>query len=144
MALVSVTGGRGFLPALSYVAVSAVVALGWAGAGIVCGMAELAHRGGSDAGVMALFSLGETVVYGVDFPLAVTLACAGLLMLQRRALPAALAWFTLVLAGVHVVGNTAFVLTGAGGINPVLIVLELVWVLATAIVLLVRSPQVRP
>lgn len=69
MALVSVTGGRGCLAALSYVAVSAVVALGWAGAGIVYGMAELAHRGGSDAGVMALFSLGETVVYGVDFPL---------------------------------------------------------------------------
>jgi hypothetical protein len=105
-------------------------------------MADLAHRGGSDAGVMALFSLRETVVYGVDLPFAVTLACAGLVMLQRRALPGALAWFTLGLSGLHIAGNTVFVLTGAGAINPVLVLLELVWVLATAIVLLVRPPRI--
>jgi hypothetical protein len=143
VALVTVTGGRGFLATLSYVAVGVIVALGWVQAGIVYGMAELAHRGGSDAGVMALFSLGETVVYGVDFPFAMALACAGLIMLQSRAVPPTLAWFTLILAGLHVVGNTAFVLTGAGAINPVLVLLELVWMLATAIVLLVRPPQVR-
>jgi hypothetical protein len=141
LALMSVAGARGFLAALSTVAVSTVVALGWVQAGIVYGMAELAHRGGSDAGVMALFSVGETVVYSVDFPFALALACAGLVMLRSRALPAAVAWATLVLAGLHVVGNTAFVLTGVGVINPVLILLELVWVLATAIVLLVRPPQ---
>jgi hypothetical protein len=67
---------------------------------------------------MALFSLGETTVHGVDWPLAVALACAGLAMLRSRAFPAALAWFTLVLAALHVVGNTAFVLTGARAINP--------------------------
>ncbi|MDQ6636436.1 MAG: hypothetical protein M3Y62_01460 [Candidatus Dormibacteraeota bacterium] len=40
---------------------AAAVALQWAHAGMLYALAELAQRGGADAGVLALFTLGSTM-----------------------------------------------------------------------------------
>ncbi len=59
--LVALTGARGALVGVIYVMVGGAIALQWAHAGMLYALADLAHRGGADAGVLALFTLGYTM-----------------------------------------------------------------------------------
>ncbi len=113
--LVALTGGRGILSRISYISVAAAAALQWAHAGMLYALADLAHRGGSDAGVLALFSLGKTMDDADAVPIAIAFACVGVLMLWSRALPAGLAWLTLVVCAVSVISTVSAIAGGGSG-----------------------------
>ena len=55
-------------------------------------LAELAHRGGADAGVLARFTLGSTMDDADDILIPIAMACAGWMLLRSGRAPAAMAW----------------------------------------------------
>jgi len=59
---------------------------------------DLAHRGGADAGVLALFSLAKTMDYTDGLSLGLLVSCVSLLLVHSRVLPRPVAWLGLLVA----------------------------------------------
>ena len=135
--LVELTHARGILPVLAYLGVVITVLISWTQAGMAYAMVDLASRGGADAGVLALFTLGKTMQFtdGVGFALAV--GCTSLLAMRAGALPTWLVWYGLVVAVFHVVDDP-FRIFGLTFVGPIGVVLGLLWILAVGVALLVK------
>src|ERR1700694_6032971 len=139
--LIRLIRGRGVLAAAAYVSAAAFLAIGWLKAGITWALADTAGQGGSDAGVVALFKLVHAMTFTDGFCFAIALTCVSALILLTRLLPAPIAWLGLVVALVHFVAVPAqLLLTGTvGGITgPISVVFALLWLVAMAVLLLVR------
>ena len=134
--LVGILAGEGILANLAYTAAGAAAALQWAHAGMLYALAELGQRGGADAGVMALFTLGSTMddSDGIVIPLA--LACVGGLALRSGRAPAVIGWLSLGVAGV----GTAVALIHLLGtdLGPVSVISGWIWLIGIGVTLLVK------
>lgn len=135
--LLALMRARGTLVRVAYVMTGGAIALQWAHAGMLYALADLAHRGGADAGVLALLTLGHTMDDSDSIPIAVTLACLGVLMLRSRAVPSPVAWLTLIAAAPGFVSTPALI-AGIGILDPIAVLLSLVWALVVGITLLIR------
>jgi len=124
VSLVELTHARGILPVLAYIGVVITVVITWTQAGMAYAMVDLATRGGADAGVLALFSLGTSV-----------------LAMRTGALPAWLVWCGLVVATFHVVDDP-FRIFGLTFVGPIGVVLGLLWILGVGVALLVKPVRV--
>jgi len=115
--LVRLIRGRGVLAAAAYVSVAAFMAIGWVKAGTTWALADTAEQSGSDAGVVALFKLVHVMTFTDGFCFAIALGCVSALILLTRLL-----------------------LTGTvGGITgPISVVFAFSWLVAMAVLLLVR------
>lgn len=135
--LIAVAGIDGILARLSYVAAGAAAAIQWTHAGMLYALAELAHRGGADAGVMALFTLGLTMDEADGIVIPVAMVCAGWLLLRSGRVPAAVAWLTMAAAAV---GAAVTVVAGVGGpdLGPVAVISAWIWLLGLGIPLMIR------
>jgi hypothetical protein len=140
--LVPLVRGRGLLATLVSVGVAVALAVQWVHAAVFFALAELAHRGGADAGVLALFTLGETMDSADGVALGMALACLSVLLLRSRTLPAALGWFGLVVAAVGAL-STPIHIAGGAFIDPVTVVLGFLWCLAVSAVLLIKPVRLR-
>ena len=140
--LIAVAGADGILSRIAYVCAGAAVAIQWTHASILFGLVDLAHRGGADQGVMALFTLGSTMDEADAIVAPVAVACAGWLLLRSHRVPALVAWLTLAVAAIDAV---LVVLTVAGGPNlgPATVVSGWVWLVGIGITLLIRPVSAR-
>jgi hypothetical protein len=135
--LIAVAGADGILSRIAYVCAGAAVAIQWTHASILYGLADLAHRGGADQGVMALFTLGSTLDDADAVVIPIALACAGWLLLRSHRVPALVAWLTLAVAAF---GAVLVILTVAGGpdLGPASVISGWVWLVGIGITLLIR------
>lgn len=135
--LLALAGGRGILTKVVYVMAGAAVALQWAHAGMIYALAELAHRGGADAGVLALYTLGYTMDDSSSIPIALALICLSVVMLRSKALPRPLAWLT-ILSALSSLVVTPGDIAGIEIIGPISVSISLIWALAVGITLLIK------
>lgn len=135
--LIAVAAGNGVLARIAYVCAGAAAAIQWTHAGMLYALAELAHRGGADAGVLALFTLGSTMDEADGIVIPVAMVCAGWMLLRSGRVPAALAWLTLAAAAVSA---AVTVLAGVGGpdLGPVAVITGWIWLLAVGIPLVIK------
>lgn len=139
--LIRLVRGQGVLAAAAYVSAAAFMAIGWVKGGMDWGLAETASQGGSDAGVVALFSLLHAMTFTDGFAFAIAVGCLSALMLVTRLLPAPLAWLGFAVALVHLLALPAqLLLTGseAGITGPISVVFALAWMVVTCVLLLVK------
>ena len=139
--LVALTMYTGILARIAYIGAAAAVATAWTHAGVEYALADLAHRGGADAGVLALFSLARTMDYTDGVSIALAIGCASLLLLRSRALPRPVAWLGLLVAVEQIVVmpiQLAVAGTGNGPQGPISVVLGLLWLAVLGIVLLIK------
>lgn len=139
--LVALTLRTGILARIAYIGAAASMASGWTKAGVEYALADLAHRGRADAGVLALFSLARTMDYTDGFALGLALGCVGLLLMCSRTLPRLVVWLGLLVAlGQIVLMPIQLVMTGTGNgaQGPISVVSWLVWLLVVGIVLLTK------
>lgn len=141
LALLAAARGRGLLRNVATVSVAVMLAVDWVHAGVYFALADAAHRAGSDAGLVALFSLTKTMTFadGAAFGLAVV--TISLAALRSRALAAPLAWAGVLVGTLHVVALPVQVAITAGpdGITgPISVLAGLAWLLAVSAALLVR------
>ena len=140
--LIAVAGADGVLPRIAYVCAAAAVAVQWTHASILSGLVDLAHRGGSDAGVMALFTLGSTLDDADAVVIPIAVACAGWVVLRSNRVPALVGWLTLAVAAFQA---AIVVLAKVGGpdLTPALIISGWLWMLGIGITLLIRPVSTR-
>ena len=139
--LVGLAMKTGILARVAYIGAAAAMATAWVHAGVEYALADLAHRGGADAGILALFSLARTMDYTDGISIALAAGCASLLLLRSRGLPRPVAWLGLVMAVEQIVAmpiQLAVSGTGNGPEGPITVVLGLLWLLVIGIVLLVK------
>ena len=145
--LVALTIQTGLLARIAYVGASGAMAIGWVHAGVEFALADLAHRGGANAGVLALFSFAKTMDYTDGVPIYLAVGCASVLLLRSRALSRPVAWLGLVVAVVPfivMVIQLTVAGTGNGPQGPVSVVLGLLWLLVIGVVLLVKPVRLAP
>lgn len=135
--LIAIARGDGVLARIAYVCAGAAAAIQWTHAGMLYALADLAHRGGADAGVLALFTLGSTMDDADGIVIPIAMICAGWMLLRSRHVPAALAWLTLAAAAVTA---AVTVLAGVGGpdLGPVSVITGWIWLLGISIPLLIK------
>jgi hypothetical protein len=140
--LVAVAGIDGVLARVAYVTAGAAAAIQWAHAGMLLALADLAQRGGADAGVLALFTLGKTMDEADGILIGVAMACAGWLLLRSGRAPSAVAWLTIAVAAISV---AVTVVTDVGGpdLGPASVVAAWVWLLGIGILLVVKPTSRR-
>lgn len=135
--LIAVAGPESVIARIAYVCAGAAAAIQWTHAGMLYALADLAHRGGADAGVMTLFTLGSTMdqADGIVIPIAMT--CAGLVLLRSGRAPAAVAWLTIAVAAL---GAVLTVVAAAGGpdLGPVVVVSSWIWLIGIGIPLVIK------
>jgi len=139
--LVALTMKTGILARVAYIGAAAAMATAWAHAGVEYALADLAHRGGASAGILALFSLARTMDYTDGVSIALAVGCSSLLLLRSRALPRPAAWLGLLMAVEQIVAmpiQLAVSGTGNGPEGPITVVLGLLWLLVIGIALLVK------
>jgi hypothetical protein len=135
--LIALAGVEGVLARIAYVSAGAAAAIQWTHAGMLYALAELAHRGGADAGVLALFTLGSTMDDADAIVIPIAMACAGWMLLRSRRAPAAVAWLTMAAAGI---GTAVSVVVAAGGpdLGPASVISAWIWLLGIGITLLIK------
>lgn len=135
--LIAVAGADGILPRIAYVFAAAAVAVQWTHASILGGLVDLAHRGGSDAGVMALFTLGSTLDDADAVVIPIAMICVGWVLLRSARVPSVVGWLTLAVAAFQ---SALVVLANVGGpdLAPALIISGWLWMLGTGIALLIK------
>ena len=135
--LVALAESDGVLARVAYVSAGAAAAIQWTHAGLLYGLAELAHRGGADAGVLALFTVGSTMDDADGIVIPIAMACAGCLLLRSGRVPAVLAWLTLAVAAL---GAALSVVVALGGPNlgPVVVISSWIWLLGIGLPLVFR------
>jgi hypothetical protein len=140
--LVALTMKTGILARVAYIGAAAAMATAWVHAGVEYALADLAHRGGADAGILALFSFARTMDYTDGVSIALAVGCSSLLLLRSPALPRTVAWLGLLMAVEQIVAmpiQLAVSGTGNGPQGPISVALGLLWLLVIGIVLLVKS-----
>jgi hypothetical protein len=135
--LIAVAGASGVLPRIAYICAGAAAAIQWTHFGMLYALAELAHRGGADAGVLALFTLGSTMDAADGIVIPIAMACAGWMLLRSGRVPAALAWLTFAAAAVSA---PVTVLAGLGGpdFGPVAVISAWIWLIGIGVPLLIK------
>jgi len=144
--IVALTTNRGILATTARVAAAGSMATGWTGAGMEYALADLAHRGGADAGILALFSLAKTMDYTDSTFVALAVGSVSVMVLRSRLLPSAVAWLGLLVAVWHVAAlpvQIAVAGTGNGPQGPIGVLIGLLWLVVTGIVLLVKPVRLR-
>jgi len=135
--LIAVAGANGILSRVADVSAGAAAAIQWTHAGMLYALAELAHRGGADAGVLALFTLGSTMDDADGIVIPVAMACAGWLLLQSGRVPAFVAWLTIAVAAIGAALNV-FGAAGGPDLGPVTVATAWIWLLGTGITLVIK------
>jgi hypothetical protein len=139
--LVAVTAGRGLLAVVAYLSAGAAVATDWAASGVYFALADAGQHSAPDAAVIGLFSLAKMMGASDGVEIGLAVAAVSVLALRSRTLPLPLAWLGLAAAAylifeapVQIAISQSAVgrLAGVGG------VLFLLWMLAVAIVLLIK------
>ncbi|HLZ26566.1 MAG TPA: hypothetical protein VKV73_04520 [Chloroflexota bacterium] len=139
--LVAAAAGRGLLAVIAYLSAGAAVATDWATSGVYFALADAGQHSGSDAAVIGLFSLAKMMAASDGVEIGLAVAAVSVLAMRSRALPMPLAWLGLAAAAylifeapVQIAISQSAVgrLAGIGG------VLGLLWILAVAIVLLIK------
>lgn len=135
--LVALARADGVLARVAYVFAGAAAAIQWTHAGMLYALAELAHRGGADAGVLALFTLGATMDDADGIVIPIAMACAGWMLLRSGRAPAAVAWLTMAAAAI---GTAVSVVVGVGGpdLGPASVISAWTWLVGIGITLLVK------
>lgn len=130
--LIAVAGMDGVLARIAYVSAGAAAAIQWTHAGMLYALAELAHRGGADAGVLALFTLGSTMDDADAVVIPIAMACAGWMLLRSRRAPTPIAWLTIAVAAL---GVALSILAVAGGpdLGQVVVISSWIWLLGVGI-----------
>ena len=139
--LVSVARGRGLLAVIAWSSMAAFMAVNWVHAGVYYALADAAGRKQADAGIIALFSLAKTLTFADGFVFGMAAVAVSLLARQSSSLPWPLVWLGLLVGASYVVSPPIqlAINQSAGGITgPIGVVLGLLWILAVAVVLLVR------
>ena len=139
--LVQLTHARGILPVLVYLGLSITIVTTWVQAGMIYAMVDLAARGGADAGVLALFTLGKTMQFTDGIGVALAIGCSSVLALRARVLPRWLAWYGFVVAVFFAIAD-AFRIFGLGLVGPVGVLLAFGWILCAGVSLLARPVRV--
>lgn len=153
--LVHLSGGRGVLASLAYIGVGANLAVTLVGFGLFFGLWTYIHRGGSDEGILALATIAPTFTHSQLMALGLAIGCIGLLGLRSRAWPAWMSWFLLVAGAAHVLTYIAYASsppswatttanTFGALAHRIDIGLELLWLIVTLVVLLVRPVRQVP
>ena len=135
--LIAIAESDGVLARIAYVSAGAAAAIQWTHAGLLYGLAELAHRGGADAGVLALFTLGSTMDDADGIVIPVAMACAGWLLLRSGRIPAVLAWLTLAVAALGAALSVVVALSGPD-LGPVAVISSWIWLLGIGLPLATR------
>ncbi len=148
--LLGVIGGRGLLAVVASSSMAAFMGVDWAHAGVYYALADAGQRGQADAGILALFSLAKTMTFADGFVFGIAVIAVSLLAIRSRSLPWPLAWLGLLVGASYLV-NTPVQLAinqSAEGITgPIGVVLGLLWILAVAVVLMIKpiwAAQPRP
>ena len=153
--LVHLNGGRGVLASLAHIGAGANLAITLVGFGLFFGLWTYIQRGGSDDGILALATIAPTFTHSQLMALGLAIGCVGLLGLRSRAWPAWLSWLLVVTGAGHVLTYIAFASspplwttttanTFGALAHRIDIVLELAWLIATGVVLLVRPVRQVP
>ncbi len=134
--LIAVAAGDGVFARIAYVSAGAAAGIQWVHAGMLYALAELAHKGGADAGVLALFTLGSTMDEADGIVIPIAMVCAGWLLLRSQRVPAFIPWLSY---GVAAIGTAVTVLAAGGGpdLGPVSVLTAWIWLLATGLTLLI-------
>src|SRR6266851_3335168 len=103
--LIAVAAANGILSRVAYVSAGAAAAIQWTHAGMLYALADLAHRGGADAGVLALFTLGSTMDESDGIVIPIAMACAGWLLLRSGRVPVFVPWLTMAVAAIGTAGT---------------------------------------
>ncbi len=135
--LVAIAGADLVLAPMAYVCAAGATGVQWTHAGMLYALSDLATRGGADAGVLALFTLGSTMDEVDGLLIAAAMACAGWLLLRSGRTPALVPWLTLFVAGV---GAAITILGGLGGpdVGPIAVISAWIWLLGIGITLLIK------
>lgn len=135
--LIAISTLDGVVARIAYVTAGAAVALQWAHAGMLYALADLAHRGGADGGVLALFTLGSTMDESDGIVISIAMVCTGWLLLRSRRAPAFVGWLTIAMAAV---GAAPTILAGLGGpdLGPVSVISGWIWLLGIGITFMIR------
>ncbi len=135
--LIALARADGVLARVAYVCAGAAAAIQWTHAGMLYALAELAHRGGADAGVLALFSLGATMDDADGIVIPIAMACAGWTLLRSRRAPAPVAWLTFAAAAI---GAAVSIVVGAGGpdLGPAAVISSWIWLLGLGLTLVIK------
>jgi len=139
--LLAVARGRGLLSSIVVSAAGALMAIDWIGTGIYYALADAAGRQQATGGIVALFSLNNSMTYVDGFVAGLAILALSLLQLGPHALPRPLIWLGVLVGGYHIVSGPiqlAISHSPAGATGPVGVVLLLVWILAVAAVMVIK------
>src|SRR6266568_5053686 len=135
--LVHLTRARGILPVLANLGLTITVVTVWTQAGMIYAMVDLAARGGADAGVLALFTLGKTMQFTDGIGVALAIGGSSVLALRAGVLPRWSASYGMVVAAFFVVAD-AFRIFGLALVGPIGVLLAFAWILVVGLTLLAR------
>src|SRR5438067_5684570 len=138
--LVQLTRARGILPVLVYLGLSITIVTTWVQAGMIYAMVDLAARGGADAGVLALFTLGKTMQFTDGIGVALAIGVSSVLVLRAGVLPRWSAWYGMVVAAFFVIAD-ALRIFGLGLVGPLGVLLGFAWILIVGVTLLARPAR---
>ncbi|QGN32547.1 hypothetical protein [Microlunatus sp. Gsoil 973] len=138
------TRRAGVVTSIVYGFLAANLAVDMVWSGVYYALAKAGQMGAPDAGVLSLFALAQEMTFtdGVWFGIAL-LAVSGLAA-RTRTLPRPVAWVGVGCAVIHLLGVPAQVLatgTVEGVTGPISAVVFMLWLLATALTLLIRPGQ---
>jgi hypothetical protein len=142
--------GRGLLAVVASSSMAAFMGVDWVHAGVYWALADAGRRAQADAGIIALFSLAKTMTYADGFVFGVAVVAMCLLAIRSRSLPWPLVLLGFIAGGYYLVSTPvqlAISQTAGGITGPIGVVLGLLWILAVAVVLLIKpiwGTQARP
>ena len=147
--LVHLTGKRGVLASLAHIGVAANLAITIVSFGLYFGLWTYIQRRGSDDGILALSTIAATFTHSQLIAIGLAVGCIGLLGLHTRVWPVWLSWLLLIAGAEHLLSPIVFASAPAfstttasltlGGMARVIdIIVGYLWLIVTAVVLLVR------
>jgi hypothetical protein len=139
--LVRPARGRGLLVSVAVSAVAAMMAIDWVGAGVYYALTDAAGRQQATSGILALFSLSNSMTYTDGLVAGVAVLALSLMQFGAHALPRPVIWLGALAGADSIVSDPiqlAISRSPAGATQPIGVVLALVWVLAVTVVMLIR------
>jgi hypothetical protein len=146
LSLLALGHGRGLTATVAASSVAAMLAIDWVHAGTYFALADVGGRQSADAGIVALFSLTKSLTFADGVCFGIAAIAVSLIALEARSLPAPLCWLGMVVGAFHVIALPIQLAISAqpGGITgPISVLVVLVWILAVAIVLVIRPVSAR-
>jgi hypothetical protein len=141
LSLLALSHSRGLAATVAASSVAAMLAIDWVHAGTFFALADAGDRQSADAGIVALFSLTKSLTFADGVCFGIAAIAVSVIALGARSLPAPLCWLGIVVGAFHVIALPIQLAINAqpGGITgPISVLLVLVWILAAAIVLVLR------